>query len=67
MSTNPAIPEPTGPGADRAQPGDVLGIERDGKRSELGDTKQDERERLKDAEEDARDRARERRTPEPRP
>lgn len=38
---------------DRAQPGDVLGIERDGETTELGDTPRAERDRLVDAEEDA--------------
>jgi len=37
---------------DRAQPGDVLGIENDGKTTELGDTREDEREKKQDAEED---------------
>jgi hypothetical protein len=38
---------------DRAQPGDVLGIERDGERTELGDTAEDEDKRREDAIEDA--------------
>jgi hypothetical protein len=38
---------------DRAQPGDVLGIEREGETTSLGDTAHDERERLEDAVEDA--------------
>ena len=38
---------------DRAQPGDVLGIEEDGKVTELGDDAEDEHDRLEDAEEDA--------------
>ena len=36
---------------DRAQPGDVLGIEEAGKVTELGDEAQDEEERLEDADE----------------
>ncbi len=40
---------------ERAQPGDVMGIEEDGKVTELGDTPEDEEERLRDAEEKARD------------
>ncbi len=35
---------------DRAQPGDVLGIERDGETTELGDTREDEDKRREDAE-----------------
>jgi hypothetical protein len=35
-----------------AQPGDVLGIERDGETTELGDTAEDEDERREDAEDD---------------
>jgi hypothetical protein len=38
---------------DRARPGDVLGIERDGERTHLGDTAEDEDERRDDAIEDA--------------
>lgn len=38
---------------ERAQPGDVLGIERGGETTELGDTARDERERLEAEEEDA--------------
>ena len=34
---------------DRAQPGDVLGIERDGERTHLGETAEDEDERREDA------------------
>jgi hypothetical protein len=40
---------------DRAQPGDILGIERDGEVTRLGDTAHDERERLEDVEEDVAD------------
>lgn len=43
---------------DRAQPGDVLGIEEDGKVTELGDDAEDEHDRLEDAEEDAEDKTR---------
>lgn len=42
------------PAADRAKPGDVIGIERDGETTELGDTREDEDERRRDAEEAAR-------------
>jgi hypothetical protein len=38
---------------DRAQPGDVLGIERGGEVTSLGDTARDEDERLEDELEDA--------------
>jgi hypothetical protein len=45
------------PDQERAQPGDVLGIERGGETSSLGDTSEDEdrrrRSALEDAEEDA--------------
>lgn len=34
---------------DRAQPGDVLGIERDGERTHLGETAEDEDKRREDA------------------
>lgn len=40
---------------ERAQPGDVLGIERDGETTALGDTARDEDKRVRDAEEDIRD------------
>jgi hypothetical protein len=43
-------------GSDRAQPGDVIGIESDGETTELGDTAEDEDERRRDAEEAARER-----------
>jgi hypothetical protein len=39
----------------RAQPGDLIGIENDGKRTRLGDTAEDEDEALEDAEEEFRD------------
>lgn len=35
---------------ERAQPGDVLGIERDGETTALGDVREDEDERREDAE-----------------
>jgi len=41
---------------ERAQPGDVLGIERDGETTELGDTAEEEDERRREAEEAVRDR-----------
>ncbi len=41
-------PNPT---MDRAQPGDVLGVEREGKTTHLGDDAEDEDEELQDAEE----------------
>ena len=44
------------PASERAQPGDVLGIELDGETTELGDTAEDEDERLEDAEDDLRNR-----------
>jgi hypothetical protein len=47
------------PGRRRAQPGDVIGVETDGERTELGDTEQDEDERREDAEEAVSDRDRE--------
>lgn len=47
------IPE-TGDG--RAQPGDVLGIERDGERTHVGETREDEDKRRDDAEEAVEDR-----------
>lgn len=45
---------PSGP-ADRAQPGDVLGIERDGERTHLGEDREDEDARREDAEEELED------------
>ncbi len=50
---NPASHEPTLPRSDRAQPGDVVGIENDGKTTHLGESRKDENERLRDAEKDA--------------
>jgi peptide subunit release factor RF-3 len=43
---------PDRPADERAQPGDVLGIEHDGETTELGDTAEDEDERREDAEDD---------------
>lgn len=59
MAIDPnTTPRPTPPVAhpadDRAQPGDVIGIERDGETTELGDTRDDEDERRREAEEAAR-------------
>lgn len=45
---------PNGPD-DRAQPGDVLGIERDGERTHLGEDREDEDKRREDAEEELED------------
>ena len=51
-----ALRTPTSdPADDRAQPGDVLGLEHDGETTELGDIREDEDERREDAEEAARD------------
>ncbi len=47
--TNPTPRETSG---DRAQPGDVLGLDTDGKRTHLGDDAEDENEELEDAEEE---------------
>ncbi len=41
-------------GDDRAQPGDVLGIERDGETTGIGDTREDEDKRREQAEEAVR-------------
>jgi hypothetical protein len=41
---------------DRAQPGDVLGIERDGEQTHIGETAEDEDERRRDAEQADRNR-----------
>ena len=54
MTTQRSPLAPTRPDDDRAQPGDVLGIETDGEQTHLGDTREDEDERREDAEEDAR-------------
>ena len=48
-------PTPRTSRSDRAQPGDVLGIENDGKRTNLGDDAEDENEELEEAEEDVRE------------
>jgi hypothetical protein len=40
--------------AERAQPGDVLGIERDGETTQVGDTRASEDERRRNAERDGR-------------
>jgi hypothetical protein len=50
---NPRTDKPILPGTDRAQPGDVVGIENDGKTTHLGESRKDENERLRDAEKDA--------------
>ena len=54
---DPTNPNPNWPDADRerAQPGDVLGIERGGETTNLGDTEEDEDSRRKDAEREAAD------------
>ena len=52
MAIDKPTPEPID---ERAQPGDVLGIEEDGATTQLGDTAEDENERLQDAEEEAAD------------
>ena len=49
-STNSNWPDPD---RDRAQPGDVLGIERGGETTSLGDTEEDEDRRRRDAEKEA--------------
>jgi hypothetical protein len=41
------------PDKERAQPGDILGIERGGETTSLGDTEDDEDERRRDAEKEA--------------
>ena len=41
------------PDKERAQPGDILGIERGGETTSLGETEEDEDQRRKDAEKDA--------------
>jgi len=55
--TNQNIPNhtPTNGPTDRAQPGDVLGIERDGERTHLGETREDEDQRREDAQEEVRE------------
>jgi len=51
----PRTDETPDPIDERAQPGDVLGIENDGETTHLGDTAEDEDDRLEDAEEEARE------------
>jgi hypothetical protein len=41
------------PDKERAQPGDILGIERGGETTSLGETEEDEDERRRDSEKDA--------------
>jgi hypothetical protein len=53
MDTTNRTPEPID---ERAQPGDVLGIETGGETTQIGDTAEDENERLRDAEEEVQDR-----------
>ena len=48
--SGPSWPDPN---KDRAQPGDILGIERGGETTSLGDTEEDEDDRRRDAEKDA--------------
>ena len=52
---NPTNPNQNWPDPDRerAQPGDVLGIERGGETTSLGDTEEDEDRRRRDAEKEA--------------
>ena len=50
-STNPNANWPD-PDLERAQPGDVLGIERGGETTSLGDTEEEEDRRRRDATED---------------
>jgi hypothetical protein len=52
---NPTTPNSNWPDPDRerAQPGDVLGIERGGETTSLGDTEADEDRRRRDAEKEA--------------
>jgi hypothetical protein len=55
--TDPTNPNTSWPDPDRerAQPGDVLGIERGGETTTLGDTEADEDRRRKDAERETAD------------
>ena len=48
-------PDPRTNRSDRAQPGDVLGVETDGKRTHLGHDAEDENEELEEAEDEARE------------
>ena len=52
---NPTNPNDNWPDPDgeRAQPGDILGIERGGETTSLGDTEEDEDRRRQEAEEEA--------------
>jgi hypothetical protein len=54
---NPTPPNSTWPDPDRerAQPGDVLGIERGGETTSLGDTEEEEDRRRRDLEKEAAD------------
>ena len=52
--TNPSGNWPD-PDSERAQPGDVLGIERGGETTSLGETEEDEDRRRKDAEREVAD------------
>ena len=56
---NPTTPNANWPDPDRerAQPGDVLGIERGGETTSLGDTEEDEDRRRRDAEKEAAENA----------
>ena len=47
-------PRPQSHRKDRAQPGDILGIEEEGKVTHLGDDAEDEEERLDDAKDRSR-------------
>ena len=53
-TTNPNANSPN-PDRERAQPGDVLGIERGGETTSLGDTEEDEDCRRREAEDAAED------------
>jgi hypothetical protein len=55
-STNPNANWPN-PDEERAQPGDVLGIERGGETTSLGDTAEDEDREREEAVEEAEERA----------
>jgi hypothetical protein len=54
---NPTDPNTNWPDPDkeRAQPGDILGIERGGETTSLGDTEEDEDRRRREAEDEAVD------------
>lgn len=51
MQPEKPVKDTTLPPTDRAQPGDVLGIENEGERTHLGDTRKDEDDRLREARE----------------